>query len=157
MRRLGFAFRFVVDDLTQKTDTLAMYMRSEAAHYRTVRSMVDYERAMGTVANERPPMSGAVSLIILNRTLLFVVRLIEHLHSAPPHVKISKIAKKDYVDTLAEFHPRYIRAAVRMALHKLPTRQEVGESSLQVLSMYYSFRWSPLYVVSCLMPSSSGP
>lgn len=68
---------------------------------------------------------GARTLLRLHRAFEFLAFFIHDLNKLQNHDGTASIARKNYIKTLAKYHPWYVRSAASFAMYSLPTREQL--------------------------------
>lgn len=129
--KLGGLFKFIVHDVTEKTQILGQHLKTPAKdNYEKIESMLDYEQKNDLLLDpaKQPAhhlANGARTLLRLHRALLFVVKLIDGVKNSDENDRMAPLAKTAYDSTLGHFHPWLIRKGVHLAVYTLPYRKQV--------------------------------
>lgn len=118
---MGSVFSFVSSDLKQKIDVLAELQSKDCDNYRTIKSMIEFEKS--TKLLERSDyVNGARTLLRLHRGLDFIKDFLRQLGDISDGDKTSGCCQDAYNKTLAKHHPWMIRKAAVVAMYTMPTR-----------------------------------
>uniref|UniRef100_A0A915KEV8 Glycolipid transfer protein domain-containing protein n=1 Tax=Romanomermis culicivorax TaxID=13658 RepID=A0A915KEV8_ROMCU len=125
--KLGGLFKFIVHDISDKTEILRTHLNSENGHnYKTLQKMISYEKENKVLENtDLIYTNGSRTLLRLHRSLMFVVKLIDGVRLSSDDDKIAPLAKTAYDTTLAHYHPWLIRKGVHLAVYALPSRKRL--------------------------------
>lgn len=116
---LGTVFGYVNSDINEKIDILKHYRAgSSSESYRTVKSMILFEKSKNFVVSPEHP-NGCRTLLRLHRALQFASLFMKRLGIASAHDKSSILAYNSYNETLAKYHPWLIRKGVGIATYTL--------------------------------------
>lgn len=134
---LGRVFYFVVQDVQDKLNILSAHLREEPDKYRSLGTMVHFERDNGRLTRKGHPPNGSRTYLRLHRALLFIFRFIQELvntgshhhesghgtgSEASNHPSLGEMTQTVYTETLSQHHAWLIRKGVSMAVHTLPSR-----------------------------------
>uniref|UniRef100_A0A1I7UNY9 GLTP domain-containing protein n=1 Tax=Caenorhabditis tropicalis TaxID=1561998 RepID=A0A1I7UNY9_9PELO len=123
IKMLGKIFEFVEKDVREKIDLLRELHSADPEGYKTVETMIDSEKTV----EKKDKVSGVVAILHLNRALEFIIEFMDATVEATNDDSIPKICKECYDGTLAKHHPWIIRAAVKVAVYTLPSRDKMLE------------------------------
>jgi len=121
---LGTVFTIVATDAKDKVDILQRLSDQGSNRYTTLESMMLYERQhnMDTGA----PLFGSRTLLRLHRALKFVMLFMKQISVTNENQKaVSDIAYKAYEESLANYHPWFLRHTAKVAVYALPSRHEL--------------------------------
>jgi len=129
---LGAVFHFVAKDVHAKILILEAYLASEnSAHYRTIQSMVNYERENEILTKTSDPLSGSRTLLRLHRALEFVIEFLSKISSVGDEDKVASYAQDAYNTTLAKHHSWLIRKTANIAMYALPVKSTLMTQTCQ--------------------------
>ena len=121
---LGTVFSIVATDAKDKVDILLRLSDQGSKEYTTLESMMLYERQIHK--NTGAPLLGSRTLLRLHRALKFVMLFMKQVSELNKKEQaLSDIAYKAYEESLANFHPWFLRHTAKIAVYALPSRQEL--------------------------------
>jgi hypothetical protein len=120
---MGSVFGFVASDVDSKKNILKAFRQGEQAEsYATIQDMIDHE--IDTKAVEKHDYkSGSRNLLRLHRALDYVARFLRGVTDLKDTDGCGHLSKEVYNQTLAKFHPWYIRSGASVAMNLLPTKE----------------------------------
>ncbi|XP_031625480.1 ceramide-1-phosphate transfer protein [Contarinia nasturtii] len=122
---MGSVFGFVSSDVKSKIEVLESHRQKEyAEQFETFSKMLEYEKS-SALLDKKDYVSGSRTLLRLHRGLAFVREFLLRLSEIESHEKTTGICKTAYNDTLAQYHPWIIRKGALVAMHVLPTRDQL--------------------------------
>lgn len=119
---MGSVFSFVSSDLKQKIDLLIELMNKDDQNYRTIKSMIDFEKE-NKLLEKSDFVNGSRTLLRLHRGLDFIKEFLRQLGDLLDTDKTSSCCQDAYNNTLAKHHPWVIRKAAIVAMYTMPTRE----------------------------------
>ncbi|XP_012218280.1 ceramide-1-phosphate transfer protein [Linepithema humile] len=119
---MGSVFSFVSSDLKQKIDILIDLINKDDQNYRTIKSMIEYEKE-NKLLEKSDFVNGSRTLLRLHRGLDFIKEFLRQLGDLLDADKTSSCCQDSYNKTLAKHHPWVIRKAAIVAMYTMPTRE----------------------------------
>ncbi|XP_008550781.1 ceramide-1-phosphate transfer protein [Microplitis demolitor] len=119
---MGSVFSFVSSDLKQKIDALNELLIKDNDNYRSIKSMIDYEKD-SKLLEKNDCTNGSRTLLRLHRGLDFIREFLRQLGDLKDVDKTSNCCQDAYNKTLAKHHPWVIRKAAIVAMYTMPTRE----------------------------------
>ncbi|XP_050352179.1 ceramide-1-phosphate transfer protein [Nymphalis io] len=122
---IGTVFSFVSSDVRSKIKIMEKHKTGEdSLYYESFKKMMKYEKE--TNLHEKNGFtSGSRTMLRLHRGLDFIRLFLKRLSDAEECVNTCTTCQGSYNETLAEFHPWYIRKAATLAMHALPSRTDL--------------------------------
>ncbi|XP_053614693.1 ceramide-1-phosphate transfer protein [Plodia interpunctella] len=122
---IGTVFSFVSSDVKSKIKVMEKHKEGEnAIYYESFKKMMKYEKE--TCLHDKSGfVSGSRTMLRLHRGLDFIRLFLKRLSEAEETVNTCTTCQNSYNETLAEFHPWYIRKAATLAMHALPSRPDL--------------------------------
>ncbi|KPJ10430.1 Glycolipid transfer protein domain-containing protein 1 [Papilio machaon] len=122
---IGSVFSFVSSDVKSKIKVMEKHREGDdAIYYESFKKMMKYEKE--TCLHEKNGfVSGSRTMLRLHRGLDFIRLFLKRLSDSDDAVNTCTTCQSSYNETLAEFHPWYIRKAATLAMHALPTRPDL--------------------------------
>ncbi|XP_052755879.1 ceramide-1-phosphate transfer protein [Galleria mellonella] len=122
---IGTVFSFVSSDVKSKIKVMEKHKEGEnAVHYESFKKMMKFEKE--TSLHEKSGfVSGSRTMLRLHRGLDFIRLFLKRLSESDDTVSTCTTCQGSYNETLAGFHPWYIRQAATLAMHALPTRPDL--------------------------------
>ena len=118
---LGTVFGFITADVREKIGILQQHRGSENGDkYVLFQAMFEFEIANDLTQKKSQPLSGSRTLLRLHRALAFTVLFMKKLSEASDNDSSSSMATDAYNQSLANFHPWWIRKAATWAMYALP-------------------------------------
>ncbi|XP_023939742.1 ceramide-1-phosphate transfer protein [Bicyclus anynana] len=122
---IGTVFSFVSSDVKSKIKIMEKHRAGEdAIYYESFKKMMKYEKET-TLHEKNGFVSGSRTMLRLHRGLDFIRLFLKRLSEAEESVNTCTTCQGSYNETLAEFHPWYIRKAATLAMHALPARPDL--------------------------------
>ncbi|GBP61982.1 Ceramide-1-phosphate transfer protein [Eumeta japonica] len=122
---IGTVFSFVSSDVKSKIKIMEKHKEGEnAMHYDSFRRMMNYERE-NNLLEKNGFVSGSRTMLRLHRGLDFIRLFLKRLSESDETMSTCAVCQCSYNETLAEFHPWYIRKAATLAMHALPSRPDL--------------------------------
>jgi hypothetical protein len=124
---LGKIFYFVIVDVRDKIGILEKFMQNDPDNYVTILKTVEYEKSINAFSSHSPlhRSSATRTILRLHRALIFICKFIERLFNADNKLKTPQIGLETYEQTLGKHHSWFIRKAVMLGMHALPTRDHL--------------------------------
>ncbi|XP_065655254.1 ceramide-1-phosphate transfer protein-like [Hydra vulgaris] len=122
---LGTVFKFIANDIREKTDLLEEYRKGEKKeHYSHVQKMLQYEVQ---IYKQDPSflLKGSGTLIKLHRALKFTQLFLKGLTAINDTDSLPSMVISLYNSNLANFHPWLIRNAPKLAMYTLPSKNNL--------------------------------
>jgi len=121
---LGTVFSIVGTDAKDKVEILQRLSNQGKKEYSTLESMMLYEKQIHK--NTGAELLGSRTLLRLHRALKFVMLFMKEVSRLDEQEReVSDIAYKAYEDSLANFHPWFLRHTAKLAVYALPSRHEL--------------------------------
>merc|ERR1712168_17333 len=121
---LGTVFSIVATDAKDKVDILHSLSDQGLEAYMTLESMMLYERQIHETTGA--PLVGSRTLLRLHRALKFVMLFMQQVSQLNEQEQaVSDIAYKAYEESLANYHPWFLRHTAKLAVYALPSRHEL--------------------------------
>ncbi|CAH2089816.1 unnamed protein product [Euphydryas editha] len=122
---IGSVFSFVSSDVKSKIKIMEKHRAGDdSLYYESFKKMMKYEKE--TSLHEKNGFtSGSRTMLRLHRGLDFIRLFLKRLSDSDDAVNTCTICQNSYNETLAEFHPWYIRKAATLAMHALPSRSDL--------------------------------
>ncbi|XP_049877065.1 ceramide-1-phosphate transfer protein [Pectinophora gossypiella] len=122
---IGTVFSFVSSDVKSKIKVMEKHREGEhAVYYDSFQKMMKYEK--DTNLHEKSGfVSGSRTMLRLHRGLDFIRLFLKRISEAEDSANTCAVCQAAYNETLAEFHPWYIRKAATLAMHALPHRPDL--------------------------------
>ena len=118
---LGTVFGFITADVREKIGILQQHRGSENGDkYVSFQAMFEFEIANDLTQKKSQPLSGSRTLLRLHRALAFTMLFMKKLSEASDNDSSSSMATDAYNQSLANFHPWWIRKAATWAMYTLP-------------------------------------
>ncbi|XP_059059653.1 ceramide-1-phosphate transfer protein isoform X2 [Achroia grisella] len=115
----------LVNDVKSKIKVMEKHKEGEnAIQYESFKKMMKYEKETG-LHEKSGFVSGSRTMLRLHRGLDFIRLFLKRLSESNDTVSTCTTCQGSYNETLAEFHPWYIRQAATLAMHALPTRPDL--------------------------------
>ncbi|XP_077294671.1 ceramide-1-phosphate transfer protein [Arctopsyche grandis] len=122
---IGSVFSFVSSDVKSKIKIMEKHaVGEESRHYETFRKMMHFEKDTG-LHEKIDFVSGSRTMLRLHRGLDFIRLFLKELGSGDEASNTCTVCQKAYSDSLAEYHPWYIRQAAMLAMHALPSKKDL--------------------------------
>lgn len=122
---MGSVFGFVSSDVKSKMEILEEYRKKENSDkFETFHTMMSYEKNEGLL-KKSDYVSGSRTLLRLHRGLNFLRDFFEKIGTIEPTAKTCSICQASYNATLAQYHPWLVRKGALLAMHVLPTRDDL--------------------------------
>ncbi|KAM3959252.1 ceramide-1-phosphate transfer protein [Aphomia sociella] len=122
---IGTVFSFVSSDVKSKIKVMEKHKEGEnAVYYESFKKMMKYEKET-SLHEKNGFVSGSRTMLRLHRGLDFIRLFLKRLHDSDDAANTCTTCQGSYNETLAEFHPWYIRKAATLAMHTLPTRPDL--------------------------------
>ncbi|XP_068620487.1 ceramide-1-phosphate transfer protein [Battus philenor] len=122
---IGTVFSFVSSDVKSKIKVMEKHREGDdAIYYESFKKMMKYEKET-SLHEKNGFVSGSRTMLRLHRGLDFIRLFLKRLSEADDGVNTCTTCQCSYNETLAEFHPWYIRKAATLAMHALPTRPDL--------------------------------
>ncbi|KAI8419795.1 hypothetical protein MSG28_008446 [Choristoneura fumiferana] len=122
---IGSVFSFVSSDVKSKIKVMEKHKDGDdAIYYESFKKMMKYEKET-SLHEKNGFVSGSRTMLRLHRGLDFIRLFLRRLSEADDTVNTCTVCQNSYNETLAEFHPWYIRKAATLAMHALPTRPDL--------------------------------
>jgi len=121
---LGTVFSIVATDAKDKVEILQRLTVQGSEDYNTLESMMVYEQRVYT--NTGAQMLGSRTLLRLHRALKFVMLFMKEVADLNETQRpVPDIAYKAYEQSLANFHPWFLRSTAKVAVYALPSRRQL--------------------------------
>lgn len=122
---IGTVFSFVSSDVKSKIKIMEKHGESDNAdYYDTFKRMMKHEKE--TKLYEKSGfVSGSRTMLRLHRGLDFIILFLKRLSEADESANTCTLCQCAYNETLALYHPWYIRKAATLAMHALPSRPDL--------------------------------
>lgn len=122
---IGTVFSFVSSDVKSKIKVMEKHREGEnAVYYESFKKMMTYEKD-ANLHEKNGFVSGSRTMLRLHRGLDFIRMFLKRLGEADEAMNTCTTCQGTYNETLAEFHPWYIRKAATLAMHALPSRPDL--------------------------------
>lgn len=123
---LGSVFSFVSSDVVNKIEILDQYRNDAESgeYYKSFQSMIKYEQENNLLRDKKRP-SGARTALRLHRALKFFAEFMKALSELDDNGSSGSVARECYNQTLARYHPWYIKTTASVAMCALPTREQL--------------------------------
>jgi len=121
---MGTVFGFVSSDIKAKVEILEELRCKDTEKYSTVKTMIIHEHN-NELIDKRDFVSGSRTLLRLHRGLDFLRDFLRRLADLQENEKCCSACQVSYGETLAAYHPWIIRKGATMAMHALPTKQNL--------------------------------
>lgn len=122
---IGSVFSFVSSDVKSKIKVMEKHREGEdAVHYDSFKKMMKYEKDTN-LYDKNGFVSGSRTMLRLHRGLDFIRLFLKRLSEADENMNTCTTCQGSYNETLANFHPWYIRKAATLAMHALPSRPDL--------------------------------
>ncbi|CRK86173.1 CLUMA_CG000230, isoform A [Clunio marinus] len=123
---MGSIFGFVSSDVKSKIEILEAFQlnNEKNEHFQSVKKMITYEQDEDLLY-KKDYVSGCRTLLRLHRGLDFVRNFLKKLETLSGSEKADKVCSQSYNETLANFHPFFIRKAAALAIYAIPTRDQL--------------------------------
>ncbi|XP_050682706.1 ceramide-1-phosphate transfer protein isoform X1 [Leptidea sinapis] len=122
---IGTVFSFVSSDVRSKIKIMEKLRVGEASiYYESFKKMMKYEKETN-LYEKNDFVSGSRTMLRLHRGLDFIRLFLKRISDAEETVNTCTTCQGSYNETLAEFHPWYIRKAATLAMHALPSRPDL--------------------------------
>ncbi|KAH9511922.1 ceramide-1-phosphate transfer protein [Dermatophagoides farinae] len=124
----GALFTFVTKDVHSKIEILESYANDDnhGSNYRTIALMIEFERNQNLLIDQKRP-SGSRTLLRLHRALEFISTFLMEVTKLEDDASTVSAARYAYNQTLAKYHPWYVRKSVQIATISLPYRRNLVE------------------------------
>lgn len=122
---IGSVFSFVSSDVRSKIKIMQKHCAGDdAAYYEGFRKMMKFEKE--TNLHEKSGfISGSRTLLRLHRGLDFIRLFLKRIGEEDDTMNTCTVCQNSYNESLAQFHPWYIRKAATLAMHALPARPDL--------------------------------
>lgn len=136
---MGVVFGFVSKDLRLKMDILYEFLNKQefAIHFETVKKMIEYEKKNDLLL-KKGYTSGSRTLLRLHRGLDFIRVFLKNVSELEDTANTSGVCRAAYDQTLSHHHTFIIRSGARLAMHTMPTREELLK---KVIEHYYRLQY----------------
>ncbi|XP_038211490.1 ceramide-1-phosphate transfer protein [Zerene cesonia] len=122
---IGTVFSFVSSDVKSKIKVMEKHRTGEdSIYYESFKKMMKYEKET-SLHEKNGFVSGSRTMLRLHRGLDFIRLFLKRISEAEETANTCTTCQSSYNETLAEFHPWYIRKAATLAMHALPTRPDL--------------------------------
>ncbi|CAH0713101.1 unnamed protein product, partial [Brenthis ino] len=122
---IGSVFSFVSSDVKSKIKIMEKHRAGEDTfYYESFKKMMKYEKET-SLHEKNGFVSGSRTMLRLHRGLDFIRLFLRRLSESEESVNTCTMCQNSYNDTLAEYHPWYIRKAATLAMHALPSRPDL--------------------------------
>ncbi|CAH2042692.1 unnamed protein product, partial [Iphiclides podalirius] len=122
---IGSVFSFVSSDVKSKIKVMEKHREGDdAIYYESFKKMMKYEKET-TLHEKNGFVSGSRTMLRLHRGLDFIRLFLKRLSESDDAVNTCTTCQCSYNETLAEYHPWYIRKAATLAMHALPSRPDL--------------------------------
>lgn len=122
---IGSVFSFVSSDVKSKIKIMEKHREGDdAVHYDSFKKMMTYEKET-KLCDKNGFVSGSRTMLRLHRGLDFIRLFLKRLSEADEDMNTCTTCQGSYNETLANFHPWYIRKAATLAMHALPSRPDL--------------------------------
>ncbi|CAK1553085.1 unnamed protein product [Leptosia nina] len=122
---IGTVFSFVSSDVKSKIKIMEKLRDGEdAIYYESFKKMMKYEKETN-LHEKNGFVSGSRTMLRLHRGLDFIRLFLKRISEADEAMNTCTTCQGSYNETLAEFHPWYIRKAATLAMHALPSRPDL--------------------------------
>ncbi|CAG5043081.1 unnamed protein product [Parnassius apollo] len=120
---IGTVFSFVSSDVKSKIKVMEKHREGDdAIYYDSFKKMMKYEKE-SSLHEKNGFVSGSRTMLRLHRD--FIRLFLKRLSDSDDAVNTCTTCQCSYNETLAEFHPWYIRKAATFAMHALPSRPDL--------------------------------
>ncbi|XP_041984703.1 ceramide-1-phosphate transfer protein [Aricia agestis] len=122
---IGSVFSFVSSDVKSKIKVMEK-LRSEedSIYYESYKKMMKYEKE-SNLYEKKGFVSGSRTMLRLHRGLDFIRLFLKRLSEENENLDTCATCQNSYNETLAEFHPWYIKKAAILAMYALPSKQDL--------------------------------
>lgn len=123
---MGVVFGFVSKDLRSKMDILYDFLKdaSVSENYRSAKKMIEYEKN-NQLLDKKGFTSGSRTLLRLHRGLDFLRVFLKSVAELKDNENTSAVGRAAYDKTLSHHHTFVIRNGARLAMHTMPTREQL--------------------------------
>ncbi|KAB0797769.1 hypothetical protein PPYR_08762 [Photinus pyralis] len=123
---MGVIFGFVSKDLRSKMDILYDYLKdsNNSQNYTTVKQMIEYEKQT-KLLDRKDFTSGSRTLLRLHRGLDFLRVFLKGVSELKDNENTSPVGRAAYDKTLSHHHTFVVRNGARLAMHTMPTREQL--------------------------------
>ncbi|CAH4029050.1 ceramide-1-phosphate transfer protein [Pieris brassicae] len=122
---IGTVFSFVSSDVKSKIKVMEkLKSGDDAIYYESFKKMMKYEKET-SLHEKNGFVSGSRTMLRLHRGLDFIRLFLKRISETEQDMNTCTTCQGSYNETLAEFHPWYIRKAATLAMHALPSRQDL--------------------------------
>ncbi|XP_045501832.1 ceramide-1-phosphate transfer protein [Colias croceus] len=122
---IGTVFSFVSSDVKSKIKVMEKHRTGDdSIYYESFKKMMKYEKET-SLHEKNGFVSGSRTMLRLHRGLDFIRLFLKRISEAEETENTCTTCQGSYNETLAEFHPWYIRKAATLAMHALPTRPDL--------------------------------
>jgi len=123
---MGVVFGFVSKDLRAKMEVLYEFLNNEktSGNFETVKKMIEYEKD-NQLLNKKGYTSGSRTLLRLHRGLNFIKAFLSSIGDLKDSDNTSAVCRAAYDQTLSNHHTFVIRNGARLAMHTMPTKEQL--------------------------------
>ncbi|KAJ2948255.1 hypothetical protein O0L34_g7484 [Tuta absoluta] len=122
---IGTVFSFVSSDVKSKIKVMEKHREGDnKLYYDSFKKMMKYEKE-SSLHDKSNFVSGSRTMLRLHRGLDFIRLFLKRLSSSENSESTCTLCQHSYSETLAEYHPWYIRKAATLAMHALPHRPDL--------------------------------
>ncbi|CAH0401456.1 unnamed protein product [Chilo suppressalis] len=122
---IGSVFSFVSSDVKSKIKVMEKHREGDdAINYESFKKMMKYEKET-SLHDKSGFVSGSRTMLRLHRGLDFIRLFLKRLAEEEDGLSTCGMCQFSYNETLAEFHPWYIRKAATLAMHALPSKPDL--------------------------------
>ncbi|KAK5647031.1 hypothetical protein RI129_005495 [Pyrocoelia pectoralis] len=123
---MGVVFGFVSKDLRSKMDILYDFLKdaSISDNYKSTKKMIEYEKN-NQLLDKKGFTSGSRTLLRLHRGLDFLRVFLKSVAELKDNENTSAVGRAAYDKTLSHHHTFIIRNGARLAMHTMPTREQL--------------------------------
>ncbi|KAF2886212.1 hypothetical protein ILUMI_19962 [Ignelater luminosus] len=123
---MGVVFGFVSKDLRSKMDILYEFLNNQETleHFQTAKKMIEYEKG-NELLFKKGYTSGSRTLLRLHRGLDFIRVFLKNVGDLQDSDNTSAVCRAAYDQTLSNHHTFMVRSGARLAMHTMPTREQL--------------------------------
>ncbi|OWR50694.1 ceramide-1-phosphate transfer protein [Danaus plexippus] len=122
---IGSVFSFVSSDVRSKIKIMEKHREGDdSLYFESFKKMMKYEKET-SLHEKNGYVSGSRTMLRLHRGLDFIRLFLKRLSEAEESMNTCTTCQNSYNETLAAFHPWYIRKAATLAMHALPSRPDL--------------------------------
>lgn len=126
LNMLGTVFGWVASDVQAKIEVLHNHRNKDIEHYSDLKTMLDHETTTGVIKPKAKDSStGARNFLRLHRALEYIYTFLDTVQDIDIGEKTCGISQESYKKTLIKFHPWVVQKAALLAMHMLPTKEDL--------------------------------